>query len=236
MAEVKVPSRSKQATNRKLPILIVLLVGLAVAGMIGLIILIFGGVSGTEFSPTHFQSRRFTVREIPWLKIQISPIQRTSNSLSTGQYLSAQSLISAPQGPPVDWHLVELSRGAMQNSSADAKLLTDQLELLKDNTTGSDKFWEDWSVKEPAKAKVLWPIVQKLAIRELYILLPKIFTIALDAKDDATLRQSIAEYLRTSYRELVTEMRSTGRTELADELLAEAIVDFPDDAKLQELH
>lgn len=124
----------------------------------------------------------------------------------------------------------------MQNSSADAKLLTDQLELLKDNTTGSDKFWEDWSVKEPAKAKVLWPIVQKLAIRELYILLPKIFTIALDAKDDAALRQSIAEYLRTSYRELVTEMRSIGRTELADELLAEAIVDFPDDAKLQELH
>jgi len=235
MAEVKVPSRSRQVANRRRPGLMIAIVGFSVAGMIGLVILMFGGVSGVEFSPTHFQSRRFTVMEIPWLKIQISPIQRTSNTLGTSQYLVAQSLISSPKGPPIEWHLVELSRGAMQISPADAKLLVDQLELRRDSTSGSNEFWEDWSVKEQAKAKVLWPIVQKLAIRELYILLPKIFTIALDAKDDAALRQSIDEYLRTSYRELVTEMRSTGRTELADELLAEAILDYPDDAKLQEL-
>ena len=75
----------------------------------------------------------------------------------------------------------------------------------------------------------------KLAIRELYILLPKIFAHALAAKDDTALRQWIDDYLQTSYGELVTEMRNTGRAELADELLSEAILDFPDDVKLQAL-
>jgi hypothetical protein len=236
MAERKVPSTvSNQPSSRRRSVLIIALVGLSVAGTFALVILTFGGVSGTEFSPTHFQSRTFTVREVPWLRMQISPIRRTASQLSTSQYLVAQSLIQPPKGSPSVWHLVGLSRGAMQESPADAKLLTDQLELAIDGSTGGNAFWHDWSIREPAKAKVLWQTVQKLAIRELYILLPTIFASALDAKDDTVLRRSIDDYLRTSYHELVMEMRSTGRTELASELLAEAILDFPDDAKLQEL-
>ncbi len=235
MADTKAPPKIGNQSARRHAYFVSGLVCLGVAGMIGLLIWLFGGVSGTEFSPTHFQVRRFTVQEIPWLKMQISPIRRTSSQLSAAQYLGAQKLIQQPQGQPNQWHLVELSRGGMQPSPADAKLLIDQLELIAVPNQGNNAYWHDWSIKDPAKAQVLWPIVQKLAIRELYILLPKIFAHALAAKDDAALHQWIDDYLRTSYGELVTEMRNTGRAEMADELLSEAILDFPDDAKLQAL-
>ena len=235
MADTKAPPKIGNQSARQHPYLVSGLVCLGVAGMIGLLIWLFGGVSGTEFSPTHFQVRRFTVQEIPWLKMQISPIRRTSSQLSAAQYLVAQKLIQQPQGPPNQWHLVELLRGGMQQSPADAKLLIDQLELITVPNQGNNAYWHDWSMNEPAKAQVLWPVIQKLAIRELYILLPKIFAHALAAKDDSALRLWIDDYLRTSYGELVTEMRNTDRAELADELLSEAILDFPDDAKLQAL-
>jgi hypothetical protein len=218
-------------------IIIVGTVCFGVAGMLALVVLLFGTVSGTEFSPTHFESRQFTVREIPWLKIQISPIRRSASQSGTARYLIAQSLVRPAPGPPKDWHLVELTRGGMTQSQADAKLLTDQLDLSVYNHSqlSSNPYWQDWTINEPAKAKLLWPLIQKLATRELYILMPKLFAIALNASDDRSLQKSIDDYLRTSYFELVNEMRSVERDDLADELLAEAIADYPNDPKLQAL-
>ncbi len=231
---------SKKA-GRRWRTFIVLLICVGVAGMVGLVMLLFGSVSGIEFSPANFESRRFTVREIPWLQIQITPIQRTHKQSSTARYLVAQSLIQPAKSSPSDWHLVQLSRGGMSTNDADAKLLTDQLEMHFDNSnsTGSNsttnEYWHNWSINDPAKAKIFWPIVQKLASRELYILMPRLFSLAVDAQDDQALQQSIDTYLRANYFDLVTEMRNAKRTELADELLAEAMTDYPDDEKLQGL-
>lgn len=214
------------------------LVCVGVAGMLGLVILLFGSVSGSEFSPTHFEMRRFSVHEIPWLQVQISPITRSTSQSATSRYLIAQSLIQTLPGAPKDWHLVELSRGGISQSQADAKLLTDQLELYlyrQNSSSSSNEFWHDWSIQQPAKAKVLWPTVQKLAIRELYILLPNLFSLAIDAEDEVVLQQEIDEFLRASYFSLVTEMRDADRMELADELLAEALLDYPDAVKLRAL-
>jgi len=228
---------AKNKTGRARRIIIVTLVCTGVAGTLGLVLMMFGTVSGTEFSPTHFESRQFTVREIPWLKIQISPIRRTTSQSRTARYLIAQSLIKPTPGPPKDWHLVKLSRAGMMESEADPKLLTDHLELSLYNQSNStnNEYWLDWSTKEPAKAKVLWPVIQKLAKRELYILMPRLFAFALDAKDENLLQQSIDDYLQSHYGSLITEMRAAKRDELADELLVEAIADYPDDTKLQAL-
>lgn len=230
---------AKKNSGRVWRVFAVTLVCSGVAVMLGLVILLFGSVSGTEFSPTHFETRRFSVREIPWLQIQISPIHRSSLPSATTRYLIAQSLIHPVSGPPKEWHLVELTRGGIRQSEADAKLLTDQLELVaypRQTSSQSNEFWHDWSIDQPAKAKVLWPAVQKLAVRELYILIPRLFSSAVDAADEAVLQQAIDEYLRSSYLELITDMRNADRQELADELLAEALVDYPDDANLRALH
>ena len=44
-----------------------------------------GNISGTEFSPTHFQQRDFGFYEIPLIHLQISPIKRSASTPSTGQ-------------------------------------------------------------------------------------------------------------------------------------------------------
>jgi hypothetical protein len=229
---------AKKKAGRGWRATVIAIVCCGVAAMLGLVLLLFGSVTGIEFSPTHFETRQFSVREIPWLQTQITPIRRVNSQSATARYLIAQSLIQPTKGVPSDWHLVQLSRGGFEVSDSDAKLLTDQLDLYVYTATSSSSatsFWHQWSIDEPEKAKILWPIIQRLAIRELYILMPRLFSLAVDSKDKQTLQTSIDDYLRSSYAELITEMRDANRHQLADDLLAEAIADYPDDAKLQGL-
>jgi hypothetical protein len=260
------PKSSSKNANLGWRITVYLSVFIGVALLFAFFVLMFGKVEGVEFSPSRFQTRHFSVHEIPWLKIQVSPIRRTTSQSATARYLLAQSLIQplsptattatqprlqpAKDGKPASvpptaspaattaaepWHLVTLTRGGIESRPADAKLLTDQLENPRFNQVQSNDYWHDWSSREPAKAKVLWPVIQKLAFRELYILMPTLFAFALDSADDMALKRSIDEYLQKSYAELVVELRNAGREELAAELLREAITDFPNDPKLQAL-
>jgi hypothetical protein len=228
----------KSKHGRRKRLFVTAFVGVGVAITLALVLLLFGSVTGTEFSPTHFETRHFMVSEIPWLQIQISPIRRVSLQSSTARYLVAKSLIKPPPNAPQTWHLVELTRGGLNQSLADAKLLTQQLELVTDDPSASgtnDEYWRTWSEREPEKAKVFWPVIQTLAIRELYILMPSLFEMAIHAKDSKSLRQSIDDYLRSTYHELVLEMRDANRTELANALLLEALADYPDDSSLRAL-
>ena len=36
-----------------------------------------------------------------------------------------------------------------------------------DLETGGEEYWRKWSVDHPAKAQTFWPVIQKLALREL---------------------------------------------------------------------
>ncbi len=82
---------------------------------------------------------------------------------------------------------------------------------------------------------MLWPTIRQLAIRELYILMPQVFDYALGTDNDIELKKQIDDYLRTSYAELVTEMRNAKRDQLANELLKEALYDYPTDPTLLKL-
>ncbi len=199
-------------------------------------IVVFGSVEGVEFSPTHFETRNFSVYEIPVLKIQVTPIHREAASQSnTVRYLYAQSYLRKPAGSPTDWHLVQLSRSGLGAYEADAKLLTKHLELSIWNSSTGGPHWEEWSKQNAALAKVLWPVIQRLALRELYILMPPIFELAVNADSDVELDRQISQYLRTSYAELITEMRSAKQQTIADELLKEALYDYPTDPALLKL-
>ncbi len=200
------------------------------------LILVFGSVEGVEFSPTHFETRAFSVYEIPVLKIQISPIRREpAQQSSTAKFLFAQSYLQKPAGAPVDWHLAELSRSGMGTFEADAHLLTQPLDFDTWHTSTKNGLWEEWSRKNPSLATVLWPTIRQLAIRELYILMPQVFDYALGTDNDIELKKQIDDYLRTSYAELVTEMRNAKRDQLANELLKEALYDYPTDPTLLKL-
>ncbi|NNE01412.1 MAG: hypothetical protein HKN47_29200 [Pirellulaceae bacterium] len=190
-----------------------------------------GHVSGQEFAPSHFQVRNFSFYEIPLLHIQITPIRRKGVALPVATYVRQSSLIGAPKGTPDKWHLVSLSRGLSGTTAADADLMVTHLNL----TDGTDVYWRKWSIDHPKRAAVLWPTVQRLAERELYILIPAVFELAQKDLTAEQLATKIDTLLRRQYRSLVVDMRQADRGELADQLLKEAISDYPDDKNLQAL-
>ena len=109
--------------------------------------------------------------------------------------------------------------------------MLDQLEFQK----GSDDYWRKWSIDHAKQARVLWPAIQELAQRELYILRPELFELAqLDLKP-AELDAQIDQLLRDRYHGLILDMKAADRVELARQLLDEALADYPDDERLMKL-
>ena len=203
------------------------------------IVFFFGQVQGREFAPSHFEIRQFSFTEIPLLRLQITPIRRVSESSVLQRYLNTSSLISRPAGQPTDWHIVELTRFGVSTEPADAKLLTDFLSIpYRGFAMQSDHYWHQWSILHPKHAAVLWPQIQKLAERELYLLIPDVFQIA-DADPQATtesvdaMRERLREFLITSYASLIDDMRAAGMDDVAESLRQEAAVDYPDEARFQ---
>lgn len=218
-----------------------------------------GHVSGVEFSPSHFQTREFSFYEIPLLHLQITPIVRQNQTVDTATYIRQKLLIPATTGPPDRWHLVNISRGLTGTTYADASFLVEQLQMQ----SGSESFWRQWSMDHPKQAAILWPVIQKLADRELCMLVPALLDIVSAAADDdddpvnknaatktksATsdspkaaqqlqqlqeLQQQIDVYLQRQYISLIRDMNAAGRDDLADSLLAEARMDFPQNDTLR---
>lgn len=152
--------------------------GLIVLFLAG-IIYFLGRVQGREFSPTHFEIRQFSFTEIPLLRLQITPINRVSETSGLRNYLTTSSLILRPGGQPTEWQIVELSRFGGGSTPADAKLLTDFLDTdTVRHATYGQQHWHQWSTQNPQHAAVLWPVIQKLAQRELYVFIPSVFQIA----------------------------------------------------------
>lgn len=189
-----------------------------------------GHVSGEEFAPTHFQLRKFSFYEIPVLHIQITPIRRSGSTPPTATYVRQTGLIRPQKGVPTTWHLGDFSRG-VGSAPGDAQLLLEQLKL----ESGGDGYWRSWSVDHPARAKIFWPIIQKLAQRELYVAMPPLFELAQLDLSPQQLRQRIDQNLIQQYVGLIQDMKASGRAELAEQLLAEALADYPDRAELQSL-
>ncbi len=203
---------------------------LGVSFILYLVIRFQGHVSGTEFAPSHFQQRTFSFYELPWVHLQITPIDRSSSTPAAAQYIRQNNLISVPAGQPSEWHLVSISRGVNVATPADGELLMRQLRI----DTGKN-LWQTWSEDHPQAAALFWPLVQRTAARELYVLLPRMFEIAHEHTDVAALDPKINEYLRHEYAALIRESVAANRRELANELLAESLLDYADDPTLLEI-
>lgn len=225
-----VPARVTKDSDRTFKRFVIIASAVILVFVLLVVIQTQGNISGTEFSPTHFQQRDFGFYEIPLIHLQISPIRRTSSTPSTAKFLRQKSLVTAPKGQPTDWHLVKISRGIGGTTYADANLLIDQLLLNPDG----DLYWKVWTTDHPKLAAVLWPVIQKLAERELYILMPRLFEIAQTDQNPDQLQAAIDNYLVEQYQELIQDMVAADRVELAKQLLAEAKADYPEDPRWSE--
>lgn len=199
--------------------------------MVFIIIRTQGYVEGTEFAPTHFQQRSFNFYELPLIHLQITPIKRRANTPKTAVHVRMTGLVKTAGGTPSTWHLVQINRGITGSTPANADLLIEQLDLEHDG----GHYWEKWSKDHVPLAKVLWPVIQKLAERELYILIPAAFEMAQLEQTPQELQQNLDDYLKQQYLTLIQDMQAAKRTVLAEQFLEEAKADFPNDARFEDL-
>ncbi len=195
------------------------------------IVMIQGYVSGQEFSPTHFQQRDFSFYEIPLIHLQITPIRRSGSTPATAVYIRQNSFIKNYTGVPHTWHLVSISRGLTGSTDANAKLLLDPLKFQQ----AGSAYWRQWTIDHAKHGHILWPVIQMLAQRELYILMPELFELAQLGQTPEQFDSNMNRFLQDQYLRLVQDMKAAGRAELAGQLLDEALSDFPDDPPLNKL-
>ena len=226
------PGTSHAKKNRVIKNWVTICAALIICVVLGLVIRIQGYVSGNEFAPSHFVQRSFSFYEIPLFHWQITPIRRQDNTPSGVTFVKTKILNTSPKGPPTSWHLVSLTRGLSQETKADANFLLAQLEL--DN--GQQLYWRNWSQQNPKHAAILWPIIHRLAKRELYILMPMVFATAdSEIQNPAEFQKLIDQQLSQEYAGLITDMREAGKPNIAAKLLNEAVTDYPNHPGLQRL-
>ena len=124
------------------------------------------GISGKEFSPQLFQQREFNYRRIPGTKIRLS-----KTKLSPGISPCSTSILThLASSTRVDWHVSTVQQGSISQELG-PKILIDN--LYSTNADGA-QVWDAWSSKNSAHAAVLWPIVQQVAIHDLYACVPEL--------------------------------------------------------------
>ena len=191
-----------------------------------------GHVRGYEFAPSHFEQREFSFYEIPLIHLQITPIKRKNRTPPTATYVRMATLKNVPKGRAITWHLVSISRGLTGQTVADADLLMQHLQL----GNSQDPYWKVWSKQHPNHAAVLWPIIQQLAERELYVLIPMVLQIAEANADSLThMQKTLDKRLTEEYVTLIKDMREAKNDDIAAGLLAEALVDYPNAPELNRL-
>ncbi|TWU40805.1 hypothetical protein [Novipirellula artificiosorum] len=210
---------------------VIVLSAIFVSIVLFLLIRVQGAVAGREFSPVTFAMREFRFYEIPLIHLQITPIRRTRVTTKTATYLRQNSLINAPTQHAEIWHLVDLSRGFTGQTPADAKILVDQLTLKHEG----GEYWRQWCIDHPKHAKLFWPRIQRLAGREMYLLMPPLFELAQTDQSAEAMSQKVDDSLRLQYRDLILDLRAADRDELANGILLEARQDFPNDVELNNL-
>lgn len=196
-------------------------------------LLIFGGVStvgvmssgavtGLELSPDTFAIRSFSYYEIPGMHVQISPIVRNGVNSQLSTMLVADKLLPPrTDGGASEWHLVSVQRGAVSVHEGDADLL---FKFLQGSIFGGQGVWLDWTKKHPETAKVLWPMIGRLARRKDYVLVPDLFELARNSKSTDEFRSSAAAYLAREYRRWAEAEHAGGDATRALELLDEGLV------------
>jgi hypothetical protein len=154
--------------SRILTIAIFVVVGLS----IGLFLYTKRSRSGTEFCPQTFETRTFNYYENYFGRYNMD---RDIPAPACGPKILAllnQTYIASPYKR---WDLVTGQKSDAQRKD-NAAILTQYLDMSTAKTSWN---LEDWSAKQPAIAALLWPMIQELAVHEMYFAIPDLIGLAL---------------------------------------------------------
>jgi hypothetical protein len=180
----------------------------------------YGAVSGEEFAPGRFHRRSYHYWEIPFLHVQLTPIQRQDETSDLEKFLVQQKLIRPSNESQPRWDMVRIRRAEFEAPPGDALILCRYLD--QKNAEG-ELIWLAWSKKETTLAKALWPAVAEAARREMYILVPELFHLAEKAAGPDELKQTIAQLLAPRYEEFARVEQQLGNSRRAAEWFAAAL-------------
>jgi tetratricopeptide (TPR) repeat protein len=209
------------------------LVGRLLFGALGLLLLgvvltyatlFFGAVHGEEFAPDSFERRRFAYLELPLIRVQITPKSHNDETGDLEKFLVTKKIISTNAKPDTRWDLVYAITGGSGGLHGDARILCRYLDALDDD---GDIVWLVWTEGNTELAKVLWPVIAKLAEQELYSFVPEVFALARTAAHPDELKGNIDRELADKYSLAAETFQALERDEAAVELFSEALLHDP---------
>lgn len=204
---------------------------LLVVAFIGGLTMMFGRVSGEEFSPYEFKRRTFSFYEIPLVRLQVWPIKHIDATGDVETEVVAKKLITIKPPAEPRWDLVLGYRGSAQVAEGDANILCRYFDRLD---SSAERTWQTWTQEQPKLAKILWPRIAKLAEDDLYLFMPDLFELAAQASeatdaDVAALETALTKLLAQKYHDFGIVQQKLERHDAAVELLTEALKFAPDE-------
>lgn len=230
-----VPATPKRSKAFRLPNWVYwLLLALLAVAFLGGMTMIFGRVSGEEFSPHDFKRRTFSYYEIPVVGLQVWPVKRFDATGDVETELVAKKIIVPTTPKEPRWDLVAGYRGTAQVADGDARILCHYLDRPDDQ---GSRTWLKWTTDKPKLAKVLWPWIAKLAEQELYLFMPDVFELAMGATESdegvKAFEQSLSDLLASKYHDFAVVQQKLEQHAAAVELLTEAIKLAPNETTWQ---
>jgi hypothetical protein len=180
----------------------------------------FGAVHGTEFCPQTFERRSYSYYELPLAHIQMTGERHADLTGDTEKCVTTNKFVSVGNGKK-DWHVLVGSRGTRLRRPGDAGIL---MQYLDAEESSSMNRWVRWSDEHGPLAKVFWPAVQRLALREMYIFMPELFDLAKSIDDPVKLQLELdrfaAQKLVLLARGRIARKDAAGASVVLDEALS----------------
>jgi hypothetical protein len=189
-------------------------------------------IHGEEFCPQLFQKRNFHYWRLPGTKFRISSTT-LSPAVSPCSKSILQTLVTAGA---TDWQVSKVGYGSVVRDLG-PQILIDYLEAKDANGAN---IWDAWSFRNSQQAAVLWPIVQQVAIQEMYHCVPDLLRTANGELDvnrlDKNLRMACLQAVQAKRKALQESKNADRETELRRWVL-ELTDDYQEDlefAKIRE--
>ena len=173
--------------------LAVLLFALAV---VALSTLVFGSVSGHEFSPDTFRRRSYFYYEIPFFRWQAWPITRRDDTGELEQFLAKKPLLRTIHPAQPRWDLVQSVRSTGRVRVGDAAILCTYFDA---RDADGNLYWLNWTKRQPRLSQELWPAIADVARDGLYVLVPDLIRLAKETRDPVQLHRRLVDELAAQY-------------------------------------
>ena len=187
-------------------------------------------IGGTEFCPQLFQKRDFYYWRLPGTKIRLG----STTLLPAASPCSKSILQTLPSVGTTDWQVAKVRYGSISRNLG-PEILLDYLEAKDANGANA---WDGWSFRNPQRANVLWPIVQQVAIQEMYHCVPELLRTANSdlavSKLDKNLKSICLQAAQAKLKAL-QESKSTDREKELRRWILELTGDYREDLEFKKL-